>query len=56
MQIIVLNVEDARMTTFAYEKIALNVPVADDFLTQRTLTDGAFREGSLKQYQAEYQQ
>lgn len=56
MQIVVLNVEDARMTTMVYEKIALNVPVADEFLTQRTLTDGAFRQTLLKQYQAAYRE
>lgn len=54
MQVVVLNLEDARMTVMAYEKITLNRDVADEFLTQRTLTDGAFRESRLKQYQAAY--
>jgi hypothetical protein len=54
MKIIVLNLIDARMTVMAYEKIALNKAVDDDFLTQRTLTDGAFREHLLKQYQKAY--
>jgi hypothetical protein len=32
------------------EATALNIPVQDDFLTQRTLTDRVFREQSLKKY------
>ncbi len=34
-----------------YEKIAINRPVEDIFLTQRTLTDKGFREKKLKSYQ-----
>ncbi|MCD4719127.1 MAG: outer membrane lipoprotein-sorting protein [Desulfobacula sp.] len=54
MQIAVLNLETGRRTLMSYEKIALNVTVDDDFLTQRTLTDGAFRKSCLKKYQAAY--
>jgi len=54
MQIAVLNLETGRRTLMSYEKIALNVIVDDDFLKQRTLTDGAFRESHLKKYQAAY--
>jgi hypothetical protein len=48
MQIAVLNLETSRRTVMSYEKIALNLSVQDDFLTQRTLIDGAFRESNLK--------
>lgn len=54
MQIIVLNLESGRMTVLAYEKIKLNIEVDDAFLTQRTLTDSAFRQTNLKKYQAAY--
>lgn len=54
MQVLVMNLIDARMTVMAYKKIALNLNVEDDFLTQRTLIDGAFRESQLKRYQAAY--
>lgn len=54
MQIVVLNLEAGRMTIMSYEKIALNVDVEDEFLTQRTLTDGAFRESRLVRYQSAY--
>jgi len=50
-KIIVFNLQTKRRTILSYEKIALNRPVKDDFLTQRTLTDGAFRESTLRQYQ-----
>lgn len=51
MQIVLYNVESMRRTFFTYEKIKLNKPVQDEFLTQRTLIDGAFREINLKEYQ-----
>ncbi|THB74099.1 MAG: outer membrane lipoprotein-sorting protein [Desulfobacteraceae bacterium] len=50
-QIIVFNIQTRRRTVLSYENIRLNRPVQDDFLTQRTLTDGAFREMNLKGYQ-----
>ena len=42
------NVQTRRQTTMALESVALNVEVADEFLTQRTLTDLAFRESILQ--------
>lgn len=36
-----------RLSRMETEKIALNVPVVDEFLTQRSLTDFAFREQNL---------
>lgn len=54
-KIIVFNMETYRRTILTYEKIALNTPVKDDFLTQRTLTDPSFREINLKQYQQNLQ-
>ncbi|MEE2715861.1 MAG: outer membrane lipoprotein-sorting protein [SAR324 cluster bacterium] len=42
------NVQTRRQTTMALESVALNVEVADEFLTQRTLTDPAFRESTLQ--------
>ncbi len=53
-QILVLNLETNRRTLLVYEKIAFNKTVKDDFLTQRTLTDSAFRESTLKQYQKQF--
>lgn len=50
MQIAVLNIETGRKTVLRYEAIVLNRGVDDAFLTQRTLTDGAFREQHLKRY------
>lgn len=46
------NVQTNRMTTLKIEKTALNINVQDDFLTLRTLTDGAFREQHLNKYRA----
>ncbi|MCK5163838.1 MAG: outer membrane lipoprotein-sorting protein [Desulfobacula sp.] len=54
MQIAVLNLETGRRTLLSYVNIALNINIDDAFLTQRTLTDGAFRESRLKKYQAAY--
>ncbi|KPA14387.1 conserved hypothetical protein, secreted [Candidatus Magnetomorum sp. HK-1] len=50
-KIMVFNLETKRKTSLIYEKITLNKEVNDDFLTQRTLTDGAFRESTLRKYQ-----
>jgi len=52
--IVIFNLATNRCTYFTYDKIALNVEVQDEFLTQRTLTDGAFREINLKKYQARF--
>ena len=41
------NVQTKRITTMKTEAIAINIRIEDDFLTQRVLTDGAFRERKL---------
>jgi len=51
MRIVILNIKTARRTVMTVERTALNVAVEDGFLTQRTLTDGAFRESRLREYQ-----
>lgn len=52
--IVIFNLLTHRRTYFSYDAIALNIEVQDEFLTQRTLTDGAFREINLKKYQANF--
>ncbi len=47
-KMLVNNLRDKRMTKLTIEAVSLNIPVADDFLTLRTLTDGSFREGLLQ--------
>lgn len=42
------NVRDRRISTLKSSDIRLNIPVEDSLMTQRTLTDGAFREQQLK--------
>lgn len=49
-QMLVNNLETGRMTVLTLETVAYNMDVQDDFLTQRTLTDRAFRERLLNQY------
>jgi len=49
-QMTVNSLKTRRMTILTLEATALNIPVQDDFLTQRTLTDRVFREQSLKKY------
>ncbi len=46
------NLQTKRMSTVKIEKIAFDVEVEDEFLTLRTLTDGAFRESRLQQYRS----
>ncbi len=46
------NLQTKRMSTLVTERLALNVEVKENFLTQRVLTDGAFREGGLEQMRA----
>lgn len=41
------NVQTQRITTMKTENITLNLKVEDAIMSQRTLTDGAFREGHL---------
>lgn len=47
-KMLVNNLRDKRMTKLTIDAVTLNVPVEDDFLTLRTLTDGSFREGMLQ--------
>ena len=44
------NIQTKRMTTLKTERTALNIDLQDDFLSLRTLTDGAFREQRLNTY------
>lgn len=46
-KMIVNNLETKRMTLMTTEKIAFNMDIRDSFFTQRTLTDGSFREPIL---------
>lgn len=43
----IYNMKINRLSRMETEKIALKVPVVDEFLTQRSLTDFAFREQNL---------
>lgn len=53
-QMIVNNLESGRTTIMTLEQVSLNKSVADEFLTQRTLTDGSFRQSNLKEYQENF--
>ncbi|MCP3925308.1 MAG: outer membrane lipoprotein-sorting protein [Desulfobacterales bacterium] len=44
------NMETRRMTRLTIDAVVFNVPVRDDFLTLRTLTDKAFREKNIKKF------
>ena len=46
---VIMNLQTNRLSKMDLEKIALKVEVDPEFLTQRTLTDLAFREKHLKQ-------
>ena len=50
------NIAANRVTTMKRLSIAFNVDIADEFLTQRTLTDFAFRERYLSQYRTHWKQ
>ncbi len=50
LQININNLLTKRMSTIKFEKISINKTIEDEFLTLRTLTDGAFREQRLKEY------
>lgn len=52
-KILVLNLDTSRRTFMTIEAVRLNREVSDEFLTQRTLTDGLFREQHLKKYRSE---
>lgn len=43
-----INLQSQRLSNMKTEAIAMNVDVDDEFLTQRTLTDFAYREKSLE--------
>ncbi len=47
-KVMVVNVQSQRLSRFMLDKISMGVKVDDEFLTQRTLTDFAFREALLK--------
>jgi len=49
------NVQTKRISTMKLNKIALNIEVDDTLLTQRILTDGAFREKQLKKIRKKIQ-
>ena len=46
--ITLINLQSQRLSNMKSEAIALNVEVDDEFLTQRTLTDFAYREKTLE--------
>jgi len=46
------NVQSKRITTMKLNQVALNIDVDEEILTQRTLTDGAFRERKLNKMRA----
>ncbi len=49
LEISVMNVKDNRMSSIFTEEIAVKVNVNEEFLTQRPLTDFAFREKNLEE-------
>ena len=51
----VLNLKTQRLSNMKTQNIALNVSVLDEFLTQRTLTDFAFREKHLTRLREQVQ-
>ncbi len=53
-QTVVYNLETQRRTSMTMLEVSINKEIDDDFLTKRTLTDGAFRERHLKRYQDDF--
>jgi len=51
----IMNLKSQRLSNMSTQKIALNVEISDEFLTQRTLTDFAFREKHLSRLRAQVQ-
>ncbi|MDX2471080.1 MAG: outer membrane lipoprotein-sorting protein [SAR324 cluster bacterium] len=51
--IIIVNQQTSRLTKMAMEKIVLNIKVSEDFLSQRALTDFAFRENHLNKLRSQ---
>lgn len=54
-EITIYNMQKQRLSLMKTEKIAMNVAVDAEFLTQRTLTDFAFREQTLSALRAAFQ-
>ena len=50
-----INLQSQRLSNMKTEAIAMNVAVDDEFLTQRTLTDFAFREKTLDELRKYFQ-
>jgi len=53
-QMVIYNLKTKRRTFMTLVNVSINNAVDDDFLTKRTLTDGAFRERHLQKYQSEF--
>lgn len=54
-EITIYNMQKQRLSLMTTEKIAMNVEVEAEFLTQRTLTDFAFREQTLTALRGAFQ-
>ncbi len=50
-----INLQSQRLSNMKTESIAMNVAVDDEFLTQRTLTDFAYREKTLEALRKHFQ-
>lgn len=51
----VINVQSKRLSNMLTESITVNANIDDEFLTERTLTDFAFREKHLKNLRSQFQ-
>ncbi len=51
--IVIMNQQTSRLTKMEIEKIVLNIKVDEAFLSQRSLTDFAYRENHLKKLRAQ---
>ncbi|WP_372777518.1 outer membrane lipoprotein-sorting protein [Litorivivens sp.] len=50
-----INLQSQRLSNMKTEAITMNVKVDDEFLTQRTLTDFAYREKTLEELRKQFQ-
>ncbi len=50
-----INLQSQRLSNMKTEAITMNVKVEDEFLTQRTLTDFAYREKTLEELRKQFQ-
>ncbi|MAY35287.1 MAG: outer membrane lipoprotein-sorting protein [Spongiibacteraceae bacterium] len=50
-----INLQSQRLSNMKTESITMNVKVEDEFLTQRTLTDFAYREKTLEELRKQFQ-